>query len=368
MKPISNALAFTLVVGLAAGCGDDLAAPTADAGNLDAGTTDTGIVADATSDAAADVTLSGTDSTAAVLCAFAGEGTQQLVYDLFDPRDGSTSSMDHVLGFNFEWTCDATERTLSGNGVPNHTVAGGEFATAVSAQTISYAVTLEPALADAVTSVKEPGYALNGIKFDPATAGTCPDDAEVDTECDYGAGSDTWRMVATPGDVSPWHFGFGVDENDAHVQPTGQYHYHGNPVRLVDELNPDFETSMTLVGWATDGFPIYSLYGHSDPADASSAVIVMESSYRTVDTPAANRPSVDDFPLGHFEQDWTYEAGIGDLDECNGRFGVTPEFPEGIYHYYITPTYPTVQRCVSGTSAAGAGGPGGPGGDLPPRP
>ena len=35
--------------------------------------------------------------------------------------------------------------------------------------------------------------------------------------------------------------------------------------------------------------------------------------------------------------DWNYVDGLGDLDECNGRFGPTPEYPEGIYHYVSTP-------------------------------
>ena len=49
-------------------------------------------------------------------------------------------------------------------------------------------------------------------------------------------------------------------------------------------------------------------------------------------------------------QTWTVSAGVGsgDLDECNGRVGVTPEFPDGIYHYYATDTYPFFQRCVKG--------------------
>ena len=46
-------------------------------------------------------------------------------------------------------------------------------------------------------------------------------------------------------------------------------------------------------------------------------------------------------------------AGTGTLDECNGRFGVTPEFPQGIYHYYTTETYPFVQRCVRGNARVG---------------
>ena len=55
------------------------------------------------------------------------------------------------------------------------------------------------------------------------------------------------------------------------------------------------------------------------------------------------------YALGTFSQDYEYVAGLGDLDECNGRTGVTPEFPAGIYHYFATDTYPYLQRCVKGT-------------------
>lgn len=48
-------------------------------------------------------------------------------------------------------------------------------------------------------------------------------------------------------------------------------------------------------------------------------------------------------------QDWTYVAGAGDLDECNGRFGVTPEHPEGTYYYVVTDTFPFVPRLFRGT-------------------
>ena len=34
---------------------------------------------------------------------------------------------------------------------------------------------------------------------------------------------------------------------------------------------------------------------------------------------------------------------------CNGRSGVTPEFPKGTYHYYATDSYPYLQRCVKGS-------------------
>ena len=53
-------------------------------------------------------------------------------------------------------------------------------------------------------------------------------------------------------------------------------------------------------------------------------------------------------PMGAFTQDYEYVEGLGDLDECNGRFGVTPEFPEGIYYYVVTDDFPFFTRCLKG--------------------
>jgi hypothetical protein len=59
------------------------------------------------------------------------------------------------------------------------------------------------------------------------------------------------------------------------------------------------------------------------------------------------------YPLGHYIEDYAYLADIGktvgkdfDLDELNGRWCVTPEFPQGTYAYFTTidangtPVYP----------------------------
>jgi hypothetical protein len=106
--------------------------------------------------------------------------------------------------------------------------------------------------------------------------------------------------------------------------------------------------AMTLVGWAADGFPIYARYGYTVAADATSAVKVIKGSYQLKATPDTSRPATSLYAMGTFKQDYEYIAGSGDLDECNGRTGVTPEFPGGIYHYYATDTYPFMQRCVKG--------------------
>jgi hypothetical protein len=295
------------------------------------------------------------NTTSGVLCNVVNSGTQALSYTNSAPGSTSTSVND-TLAFNYSWSCNSSLRTMSGNGVPNHAVTGGNFATKVSAQSISGSVTLTPVASSAGTPVKLPGFALNSVKMDPGTAGTCTNTAtSATTGCDYAGGNGAWRMEAM-GDpaVSPWKFDFGTDVNNAHVQPNGQYHYHGMPTNLIPKLNNASTISMTLVGWAADGFPIYANYGYSSANNASSALKEMKGSYQVKSTPDANRPSVTLFAMGHFQQDWVYAAGQGDLDECNGRTGVTPEFPQGIYHYYVTKTYPFIQRCVKGSPASWA--------------
>jgi len=150
--------------------------------------------------------------------------------------------------------------------------------------------------------------------------------------------------------------------NHAHVQPTGEYHYHGMPELLLDLLGQD--KNMTLIGWASDGFPVYARYGYTVANDSSSAIKIIKPSWKLKTTGNAGRPDTltalggppgagDSYPntpipLGAFTQDFEYEEGYGDLDQCNGRIGVTPEFPEGIYYYMVTDEFPYFSRCLKG--------------------
>lgn len=261
------------------------------------------------------------------------------------------------LQSNFAWTCANGKRSLVGNGIPNHVV--GAFPNAnnpnkISAQNVSFSASLRPVAHQGDgCSIREPGYAINGIKFDPGTGGACPSGMTSKGDCDLGRPAGEWRMEA----LGQNSFNFGVDRNNAHVQPGGEYHYHGLPTGLVPDATLKGQ-QMALIGWAGDGFPMYALYGYANPKSAKSALRKMRGSYQIKATPDAGRPSVSLVPMGTFMQDYHYVAGSGDLDACNGRFGVTPEFPKGIYHYYVTDSYPYVQRCVKGT--ASSYGPSGP--------
>ena len=88
-----------------------------------------------------------------------------------------------------------------------------------------------------------------------------------------------------------------------------------------------------IIGWAYDGNPIYGPYGFSNPA-GSASVKRMQSGYGLKNS-IPNRPSFSLYPSGFFVEDYEF-VGDGDLDEHNGRFCVTPDYPNGVYAYFTT--------------------------------
>ena len=253
------------------------------------------------------------------------------------------------------WTCGTTSRVLAANGIPDHSVGtfpNPDNPNTITSQSVTGEFTLAPVASATATTLGGPagviGFVLNGIKIDAGTGGSCDNTGTI---CSLGDPSGAWSIEA----LGQKSFSFGTDNNNAHVQPGGAYHYHGMPEGFITQLGNG--SAMTLVGWAADGFPIYARYGYTVATDATSAIKVMKGSYQLKSSVSATRPSATTYALGTFMQDWEYVAGSGDLDECNGRTGVTPEFPGGIYHYYGTDTYPYLQRCVKGVVATTAGGP-----------
>lgn len=225
-------------------------------------------------------------------------------------------------------------RYIYSNGIPDH--QPGRFPNRNNPNTIrpqqyEFRVTMEPRTTRNPTPVSHSpfGVASNGVVFDAATA-----------EFWNRNRSSGWNYEAKSGKIN-----LGLDQSNAHVQPTGSYHYHGLPTGLIQKQGKTGE--VTLIGVAADGFPIYAQFGYSDANDAESAVRKMKSSYRIK---KGNRPSG---PRGRYDgtfvADYEYVADAGDLDECNGRMGVTPEYPEGIYHYYITEDFPYIPRLWRGT-------------------
>ena len=101
----------------------------------------------------------------------------------------------------------------------------------------------------------------------------------------------------------------------------------------VDSVGSEIDTDYhsPIIGWAFDGNPIYGPYGHSVPG--GGPIRLMKSGYEKVTRD--NRPSEGQFISGSFIEDYEFKNS-GDLDEHNGRFAITPEYPNGIYHYHAT--------------------------------
>jgi hypothetical protein len=89
-----------------------------------------------------------------------------------------------------------------------------------------------------------------------------------------------------------------------------------------------------IIGWAYDGNPIYGPYGYL--TKQGGIVAQMKSGYR-IDL-KSNRPSLINFPQGFFVEDYSHFSVSDEtvLDENNGRFCVTPEYPNGTYAYFAT--------------------------------
>jgi hypothetical protein len=122
------------------------------------------------------------------------------------------------------------------------------------------------------------------------------------------------------------------------------YSYIANPkklrIDLGDNLSSTNQVPSTLLhspilGYAYDGNPIYGPYGYSDPVSASSTISRMVSSYSPKFT-RLNGPRTDLYPLGSLIEDYQYIHRSGTLDENNGRFCVTPDYPNGTYAYFVT--------------------------------
>lgn len=135
-----------------------------------------------------------------------------------------------------------------------------------------------------------------------------------------------------------------MDASNGHSTPTNMYHHHFDNLKLH---NWDSTAHSPIVGYAWDGYPVYGPYGYKN-TDGTGGIKRMQSSYETYTyTTRTSGPNVDaTYPIGCFIEDWHYVAGSGDLDEHNGRFCKTPEYPGGTYAYFtavdanLKPYYP----------------------------
>jgi len=185
------------------------------------------------------------------------------------------------------------------------------------------------------------GIALNGLEWDPIAA-------EWFENPNTGAINYDWNENP----LSP-NINLGTDMNDAHVQPTGKYHYHGDPTNYIAGLGISAASHSPIIGYAADGFPLYYKYVYVDPQDSNSTITEATSCFqlKSGNRPGDGTTAPDGTYDGTYVEDFEYNGSLGGciLDQCNGRFGITPDFPNGTYYYVMTSEFPVVPRCFAGT-------------------
>jgi hypothetical protein len=145
----------------------------------------------------------------------------------------------------------------------------------------------------------------------------------------------------------------------------GNYHHHQNPsafkldLQIISTICDIYDADglyvidsmqhSPLIGLAADGFPIYGAYGYQN-TDGTGGLTRIRSGYQLRNisvrthwadgTDVADGPAVSStYPLGYFREDYEFIAHTGQqqyLDASNGRFCVTPEYPNGMYCYFAT--------------------------------
>jgi hypothetical protein len=185
-----------------------------------------------------------------------------------------------------------------------------------------------------------------------------------------------------PGSSMPWNRDAvlaekpGFDCSKGHPA-MGNYHHHQNPsafkldLQVISTICNLYDADglyaintaqhSPLIGYAADGFPIYGAYAFAN-TDGTGGIERMKSGYQlrniNVRSHWADNTDVNDgpavnatYPLGYFREDYEFVPHPTDptyLDEHNGRFCITPEYPNGIYCYFATvdtnhnSTYPYV--------------------------
>ena len=338
-----HALLFALTVVASPACSDDPAAADTSPDTTVTDTTipDTTVTDTTVTDTVADTTPGVTDFTNAIFLETSGDCGDYA-------REYAASVKD--LQSNTPWasmvsiTTDGATCSLTSNNIPNHDFnQTGRFATPIREVDRTYVFSRLPTLAATSTALSQRSFnaiMLNGVPLDLLSAGCYrPNSPGADANGNVAIGctvNDPWLL-----DPLGANNRFGTDEHNAHTQPDGTYHYHGNPNAMFDDEAGDVRSP--VIGFAADGFPIYGTWF----PDPTTGVVRKAISGYTLK--AGMRPSSASDPGGSYDgtyvDDWEFTAA-GDLDACNGMT------VDGQYGYYVTDAYPWVMGCLSGTPNA----------------
>jgi hypothetical protein len=126
------------------------------------------------------------------------------------------------------------------------------------------------------------------------------------------------------------------DESISESKNNLKYGVYGYENKLRNQFNDDNQfIHSPIIGWSYDGNPIYGSFGYSNPNDINSPIKLLDSAYVIDQNNISNRPDTSLFPYGFFVEDYKFIGSL-DLDENNGRYTRTPEFPNGVYAYFAS--------------------------------
>lgn len=240
----------------------------------------------------------------------------------------SYSIDDAVYWSKVDVTVDSSSRSIESNALPNHetgTFPNSWNPNAISAQNKSREFPIDWDYVWGEERAREPWVAINGIKFEPETAER--------VECDSW---EMYKIEAIQEEVNLW-----IDHQHAHVQPTGEYHYHWVSEDLVAfwaqvASNQD----LVHVWFAADGFNMY--YSKSWAYTPSFKIISEPRVWTSCEYRWKSVTIEWTTPDGTYDSDRTFDAWLWDLDACNW---ITLD---GEYVYILTDEYPFISRCLNG--------------------
>ena len=261
------------------------------------------------------------------------------------PVDDLTTTAVETHECSVSITMNETHITIVTNGLPDH----------------DFESTLACSQANDCTRAQNYEWVIPRSPVNDTTGGhdatNCPE-ANGDYECAAALGEVAIAINGVPfygpedgpgGDAVASQHGAYVEDRQpielgvchAHNGQGGTFHYHADanclhwhPEEGETMLDYDISTPAAVaqntangshsavIGVAMDGYPIYGLWGYDDQMN----IVEMKSSYKLKEGETGYN-GIDDY---------VYVQGLGDLDVCNGHFGPTPDFPDGIYHYHST--------------------------------
>ncbi|MEM6261175.1 MAG: YHYH protein [Bacteroidota bacterium] len=285
---------------------------------------------------------------------------------------GNSTPIDNGVLYNCQEVCySASNVFIKTKGIPAYPTGpflDGNPSLAVDQDAI-FKIPLNPQPATGAPTATTPGRIgvfINGVSLFDFRDGVAWDAAN-NRLC---GGPGNPRCQGPPGQVQDWNRDAvlaemaGFDCSKAHPA-MGNYHHHQNPSAFKWDLLEvsnicnlydadglyaiDSTQHSPLIGFAYDGYPIYGAYGYKNN-DGTGGITRIKSGYQlrniTQRTHHADGTDVDDGPdvagtyfLGYFREDYEWIAHTGEedyLDEHNGRFCVTPEYPNGTYAYFAT--------------------------------